>query len=61
MPDNMGLLFDENIPDDFNKTHFRIAFYKEPYMELRDEWSDSKGMDKATKQILINIANAQDT
>jgi hypothetical protein len=60
-PDNMGLLFDENIPIEFNKTHIRIALYKEPYMMQWDKWSESKGMDKATKQILINTANAQET
>ena len=61
MPDNMGLLFDKNIPDEFNKTHIRIAMFKESYMKQWDEWSKNKGMDKATKQILIDSANAQDT
>ena len=60
-PDNMGLLFDKNIPDEFNKTHIRIALFKEPYIEPWDVWSDRKGMDKATKQILIDTANAQET
>ena len=60
-PDNMGLLFDKNIPPELNKTHIRLALFKEPYMKHWDEWSESKSMDKAAKQILISTANAKET
>jgi len=43
-PDNMGLLFDSNMPDDLNKTHIRFTIRKRPYMKRWDEWSVSKGM-----------------
>jgi hypothetical protein len=60
-PDNMGLLFDKNIPDDLNKTHIRVTIKKKSYMKKWDEWSDLKGMDKNQKQFLIGSAGAEDT
>jgi len=61
MPDNMGLLFDTNIPDNLNKTHIRVTIKKKPYMKKWDEWSDLKGMDKQQKQFIITSASAEDT
>jgi len=61
VPDNMGLLFDPNIPDAFNKTRIRCTIRKEPYMEQWDEWSDRKGMDKELKRVLIESAHAIET
>jgi len=60
-PDNHGLLFDENVPEDLNKTHIRFTIYKRPYIKLWDQWSDAKNMDKQQKQILINSASAETT
>ena len=60
-PENMGLLFDANMPEDLNKTHIRFTIFKEPYMVLWDEWSAKKGMDKKMKQYLINSASAKET
>jgi len=60
-PDNMGLLFDPNIPDEFNKTYIRITVMKQPYMKLWDKWSDEKDMDKKLKEVLIKSASADKT
>ena len=60
-PENMGLLFDNNMPDDLNKTHIRISIRKKSYMKLWDEWVDEKGIDKQMKQVLIASASAEDT
>lgn len=60
-PDNNGLLFDDNMPDDLNKTHIRFTIRNRPYIKRWDEWSDSKGMDKNQKQLLIHTASAEDT
>jgi len=60
-PDNHGLLFDCNIPDDLNKTHIRFSIRKRPYIKHWDAWSDEKGMDKQLKQTLIHSASAEDT
>lgn len=58
-PDNMGLLFDANMPDDLNKTYIRFTIRKKEYMKQWDKWSDSKGMDKEQKQNLIASASAE--
>lgn len=60
-PDNMGLLFDANMPDDLNKTHIRFTIRKKKYMKQWDEWCDSKGMDKEQKRFLIASASAERT
>lgn len=59
-PENMGLLFENNMPDYLNKTHIRIKIRKKPYMKLWDEWSDEKGMDKRLKKMMIESASAED-
>jgi len=60
-PENMGLLFDSNMPDDFNKTHIRFTIQIKPYMKQWDEWCDSKGIDLQQKQAIISSASAEDT
>jgi hypothetical protein len=56
-PDHMGLLFDENMPDDLIKTRIRFTIKKKPYIKKWDEWSDAKGMDKQLKQALIGTVS----
>lgn len=58
-PDNHGLLFADNMPDDLNKTHIRFTIRKQPYIKQWDEWSDAMGMDKNQKQLLIHTAAAE--
>jgi hypothetical protein len=60
-PENNGLLFDPNIPDEFNKTHIRFTIRKKPYMKQWDKWSAEKGMDEKMKRALIESASAEDT
>jgi len=60
-PENNGLLFADNIPDDLNKTHIRITVRWKKYFKHWDSWSDEKGMDKNFKQALINSASAENT
>ena len=60
-PDNMGLLFDESVPDYLNKTRIRFTVRKKPYMKQWDKWSDEKGMDKELKAALITSASAEET
>jgi len=60
-PDNMGLLFRDDMPDDLNKTYIRFTIRKKPYMKLWLEWCDEKGMDEELKEILIATANAEET
>lgn len=58
---NHGLKFDDAIPAQLDKTSIRISLsYKESYKEW-DAWSDSKGMDRDYKEILIDCANAAET
>ena len=60
-PKNNGLKFDDAIPAQYDKTSIRISLpYKEVFRQW-DEWSDSKGMDKGYKEILIGTANAEET
>ena len=60
-PDNMGLLFQDDIPDCFNKTHVRFTLRKKPYMKRWLEWSEEKDIDEVTKQALITSASAKET
>jgi len=60
-PDNMGLLFQKDMPDYFNKTHVRFTIRKKPYMRRWLEWSDEKGVDEDTNQALITTASAEET
>lgn len=60
-PNNMGLLFDSNIPDCFNKTFVRVTVRKKPTMKRWLEWSAEKGIDEVMKQALIATAAAEET
>jgi len=60
-PDNMGLLFRDDMPDDLNKTHIRLTIRKKSYMKLWLDWCKEKGMDEELKQLLISTANAEET
>ena len=60
-PENNGLLFDPNMPDEFNKTYVRFTVRKRPYMKQWDQWSTEKGMDANTKRALIASASAEET
>jgi hypothetical protein len=60
-PDNMGLLFQDDMPNYLNKTHVRFTLRKKPYMRRWLEWGDEKGIDEITKQALITTASAEET
>lgn len=61
MPDNHGLLFQDNMPDELNKTFYRISIRWKKHFRRWDEWSEEKEMDFETKQALIESAGAQNT
>ena len=58
---NHGLKFDDSIPDQYDKCSIRISLPYNESCKYWDEWSDSKGMNKEYKDILINSANARET
>lgn len=60
-PDNMGLLFRNDMPDDLNKTHVRFTIRKKPSMRNWLEWSIEKGMDEDLRRVLITTALAEKT
>jgi epoxyqueuosine reductase QueG len=60
-PENMGLLFQDDMPDFLNKTLVRFTLRKKPYMKQWIEWSEEKGIDESTKQVLIATASAKET
>ena len=60
-PKNHGLRFADAIPAELDKTSIRISLpYKKPFKNW-DEWSDAKGMDEGYKEVLIAVANAEET
>lgn len=61
MPDNHGLLFDDNMPDELNKTFYRISIRWKKHFRRWDEWSKEKEMDFDIKRMLIESAGAQNT
>lgn len=61
MPDNHGLLFDDNMPDELNKTFYRISIRWKKHFRRWDEWSKEKEMDSDIKRMLIESAGAQNT
>ncbi len=61
MPDNHGLLFDDNMPDELNKTFYRISIRWKKHFRRWDEWSTEKEMDSDIKRMLIESAGAQNT
>lgn len=60
-PDNHGLLFQDNMPDDINKTFYRISIRWKNHFRLWDKWSEEKGIDPETKRVLIESAGARET
>lgn len=60
-PDNQGLLFDQNMPDEINKTFYRISIQWKKHFRQWDEWSEEKGIDPKFKLALIESAGAQET
>lgn len=60
-PANHGLLFQDNMPVDLNKTFYRISIRWKKHFRLWDEWSDEKGIDPEIKRDIIESAGAQDT
>ncbi len=61
MPNNHGLLFQDNIPDDLNKTFYRISIRWKKHFRRWDEWREERGMDSDIKRVLIESAGAQNT
>lgn len=61
MPDNHGLLFQDNMPDELNKTFYRISIRWKKHFWWWDEWSVEKEMDSEIKRVLIESAGAQNT
>ncbi|WP_303678429.1 hypothetical protein [Dehalococcoides mccartyi] len=60
-PDNHGLLFQDNMPDELNKTFYRISVRWKDHFRLWDKWSEEKGIEPETKWTLIEAAGAQHT
>lgn len=60
-PDQHGLLFQDNMPDELNKTFYRISIRWKDHFRLWDKWSEEKGMDPEIKQALIEAAGAERT
>jgi hypothetical protein len=61
IPDKHGLLFQDNMPDELNKTFYRISIRWKKHFWRWDKWSEEKGIDTETKRVLIESARAQDT
>jgi len=60
-PNNHGLLFQDTMPDELNKTFYRISIRWNNHFKLWDEWSDEKGIDPEIKHAMIESAGAQET
>lgn len=60
-PDNHGLLFQDAMPDELNKTVYRISIRWKNHFRLWDKWSEEKGMDPEIKRALIETAGSHDT
>jgi len=59
-PNNHGLLFQDNMPDELNKTFYRISIRWKKHFRQWDEWSEEKGIDPEIKCVLIESAGAQE-
>jgi len=57
-PDNMGLNYQEDIPDEIDKTRIRLTIRKNKTMKPWDEWSKKKGMVETARQALIEAADS---
>lgn len=60
-PDNHGLLYDPNMPDDLNKTRIRITVRREPFMIPWVDWCRRVGVNEDIKRCIIESANADET
>lgn len=60
-PNHHGLLFQDTMPDELNKTFYRISIRWKKRFLLWDKWSEEKGIDTETKRAIIETAGAQDT
>lgn len=58
---NHGLEISDALPAAYDKTKVRIALPYSDSFRRWDEWSDSKGMDKGYKNVLIATADATET
>jgi uncharacterized protein YdhG (YjbR/CyaY superfamily) len=60
-PENHGLVFDKQMPDDLIKNRIRITLRYKPTFKQWDKWSNSKGIDQDLKKALIQAAHAEET
>ena len=60
-PDNHGLLFQDTMPDELNKTFYRISIRWNNHFKLWDKWSAEAGIKRETKRAIIETAGAQET
>lgn len=60
-PHNHGLLFQDTIPDELNKTFYRISIRWNNHFKLWDKWSAETGIKRETKRAIIETAGAQET
>lgn len=60
-PNNHGLLFQDAMPDELNKTFYRISIRWNNHFCPWDKWSEEKGIKPETKQAIIETAGAYDT
>ncbi|MDY0256208.1 hypothetical protein [Gudongella oleilytica] len=59
--DNHGLLFQDIMPDELNKTFYRIYIRWNNQFKLWDKWSAETGIKPETKRAIIETARAQET
>ena len=60
-PNNHGLMFQDTMPDELNKTFYRISIRLNNHFRLWDKWSEEKGITPETKRAIIETAGAQET
>ena len=60
-PDNHGLLFQDTMPEELNKTFYRISIRWNNHFRLWDKWSIETGIEPETKRAIIETAGAQET
>ena len=60
-PNNHGLSFNEKMPVELNKTRIRFTIRNRPFIKQWDLWCEEKGMDRKTKQAMIETAFAENT
>ncbi len=58
---NHGLIFQDTMPDELNKTFYRISIRWNNHFRLWDKWSEEKDITPETKRVIIETAGAQDT